>query len=169
MTRPTVLDAQQDRQFGLVVLFSREVDVSRIDPAHVFTLESPNPFSPGEARELGLRCRCPVAGRVLPVEVVAESNGLIEMAQELPGVQFAKAVAFVPEKSFPTLTRLVLERAEGEDMVVRIHGEFVVDADGRAVDAEFTRAELPTGDRPAGSPVGVQGGLFQSWFRAVVG
>ena len=53
--------------------------------------------------------------------------------------------------------------------MVRLNGEFVVDEDGRAVDAEFTRAELPTGDRPAGSAFGVQGGLFQSWFRVVVG
>ena len=52
---------------------------------------------------------------------------------------------------------------------MRLQGEFVVDSDGRAVDAEFTRAELPTGDRPSGSKFGVQGGLFQSWFQAVLG
>jgi hypothetical protein len=34
----------------------------------------------------------------------------------------------------------------------------------RAIDAEFVRAELPTGDRPKGSPFGIQGGLFESWF-----
>jgi hypothetical protein len=33
------------------------------------------------------------------------------------------------------------------------------------VDGEFVRAELPPGDRPAGSDVGIQGGLFESWFR----
>jgi DNA uptake protein ComE-like DNA-binding protein len=40
---------------------------------------------------------------------------------------------------------------------------------GRAIDAEFVRAQLPTGDRPASPPpaaaLGVQGGLFESWFR----
>jgi hypothetical protein len=34
----------------------------------------------------------------------------------------------------------------------------------RAIDAEFVRAQLPTGDRPATSPFGIQGGLFESWF-----
>jgi hypothetical protein len=46
----------------------------------------------------------------------------------------------------------------------RVHGDFVLDEQGRAVDAEFTRAQFPTGDRPAGSGFGIQGGLFESWF-----
>jgi hypothetical protein len=41
----------------------------------------------------------------------------------------------------------------------------VLDDAGHAVDAEFTRAEFPTGDRPNGSPYGIQGGLFESWFQ----
>jgi hypothetical protein len=40
----------------------------------------------------------------------------------------------------------------------------VLDSKGKAVDAEFARAELPTGDHPNGSVFGVQGGLFESWF-----
>ena len=52
---------------------------------------------------------------------------------------------------------------------MRLNGEFVIDDKGRAVDAEFTRAELPTGDRPGGSAFGAQGGLFQSWFNVVIG
>ena len=33
------------------------------------------------------------------------------------------------------------------------------------LDAEFARAEFPTGDRPHGSDLGIQGGLFESWFE----
>jgi len=43
-------------------------------------------------------------------------------------------------------------------------GDAVVDANGRAVDAEFTRSQLPSGDRPTGTEAGVQGGRFESWF-----
>jgi len=59
----------------------------------------------------------------------------------------------------------VLRKNELEFLAVRLHGEFVIDDEGRAVDTEFTRAQLPTGDHPQGSAFGVQGGLFQSWFR----
>ncbi|MCG8461825.1 MAG: helix-hairpin-helix domain-containing protein, partial [Holophagales bacterium] len=49
-------------------------------------------------------------------------------------------------------------------LVIRILGDHVLAEDGRAIDAEFVRGQLPTGDRPAGSRVGVQGGFFESWM-----
>lgn len=164
--RPNVIDGQGRERVGLVVLFSREVDAARVDAEHVFTVDAPNPFAPGQAIELGLRCRCPVLGVVEPVEILAENNGLIEMAQVTPGAQFSKAIAFI----FDEVVERLVERFDGRgDFGMRLNGEFVVDSDGRAVDAEFTRAELPSGDRPQGSAFGVQGGLFQSWFLAVLG
>ena len=42
--------------------------------------------------------------------------------------------------------------------------EFVIDTHKRAVDGEFERVAFPTGDRPDGSPFGIQGGTFESWF-----
>lgn len=48
---------------------------------------------------------------------------------------------------------------------IEVLGDHILD-DGdppRAIDAEFTRVALPTGDRPAGNPRGVQGGHFVSW------
>jgi competence protein ComEA len=47
---------------------------------------------------------------------------------------------------------------------VRIRGDAIIDVSDRAVDAEFVRSQLPTGDRPLGSDAGVQGGTFESWF-----
>ena len=164
--RRIVIDEQGVERHGLVVLFSREVDASRMDAAHVFTVDAPNPFAPGQAQELGLRCRCPLHGDVQPVEILSEAGGLIDQARVIPGAQFAKAVAFVFDDVVESLVKMLQDRA---DLAVRINGEFVVDDQGRAIDAEFTRAELPTGDRPSGSDFGVQGGLFQSWFLAVLG
>jgi competence ComEA-like helix-hairpin-helix protein len=48
---------------------------------------------------------------------------------------------------------------------VHLRGDFVMDVEGRAIDAEFVRAELPTGDRPKGVEFGIQGGHFESWLR----
>jgi hypothetical protein len=56
------------------------------------------------------------------------------------------------------------------DVWVKLRGDFVLEPNGkRAIDAEFVRGSLPTGDRPAGSAFGIQGGLFESWagFRGV--
>ena len=44
-----------------------------------------------------------------------------------------------------------------------IHGDVVIDERERAIDIELLRAELPGGDRPAGSEIGLQGGRFESW------
>ena len=50
------------------------------------------------------------------------------------------------------------------DLWILLRGDFVLDSKGKAVDAEFARAELPTGDHPKSSVFGIQGGLFESWF-----
>jgi hypothetical protein len=63
---------------------------------------------------------------------------------------------------------LVAELVDGR-FEVELRGDFILDAEGRAIDAEFVRGELPTGDRPAederSENVGVQGGRFDSWFQ----
>ena len=116
----------------------------------------------------GLWCRCNVHGLVIPVEVHVNPDGLILDAREVPPV-VARAAAFI-------LPDGVLDRINRRDigeLWVTLHGDFVMDAvrdnankwvPNRAIDAEFVRADLPTGDRPKGSDVGVQGGTFHSWF-----
>ena len=164
-----ISDPQGERHDGLVLVFSRPVDVTLIDAVHVFTVDAPDPFDREAALEFGMRCRCPVAGDVFPVKVTGVTNGVVDSADITPGVQFSEAVAFVFKDSVTSLVRVIEELynqlEEQPTFVVRLQGEFVLDEEGRAVDAEFTRAELPTGDHPSGSKFGVQGGLFQSWFN----
>jgi hypothetical protein len=45
-------------------------------------------------------------------------------------------------------------------------GDFVKDNTGKAISSEFVRAELPTGEIPSGSNIGLEGGIFVSWFTA---
>jgi hypothetical protein len=52
----------------------------------------------------------------------------------------------------------------GAEIRVRLRGDFVLDATGLAVCSEFVRAQFPTGEIPAGSGLGLEGGLFFSWF-----
>jgi collagen triple helix repeat protein len=160
-----VVDADGNRRLGVVISFTREVDASLIDADHVFTVDAPRPPEDNRFGDL-YRCRCPLSGTVEPVQVLNVSNGVIDAAEVTPGTQFATAVAFI----FPEMVQELIQMFDGTaDFWVRLQGEFVVDVDRRAVDAEFTRAELPTGDRPAGSEFGVQGGLFQSWFVPALG
>jgi hypothetical protein len=163
---------------GVAIEFSRKVIVSlpgspgsvpnEIDADHVFQLL---------VREQGqdsvlVICRCPLAGGlVLPATVTGtDPAGIITSAKvETSGPAAAAAVYIISD--------LALGRLQGQELWVVLRGDFVREAipvrgpdgavtvtAGRAIDAEFVRGELPTGDRPAGSIFGVQGGMFESWF-----
>jgi hypothetical protein len=172
------------RSPGIVIGFTGDVRVSAIDPAgvvvrfvdaeHVFQVLVESDLEGVNARR-GLLCRCPIRGTVVPVDldldgagrIVLDVNGRIDRARERPPGD-ARGIAFLFEGS--EMAGLV---AGGRisDLWAVLRGDFVTDVAGRAVDAEFARAELPTGDRPGNNPpnpaskFGVQGGLFESWFR----
>jgi hypothetical protein len=142
------------------------VFVKALDADHIFTVEAPNPSAPDAAQQW-FRCRCANRGQVVPVEVASvDGAGRIDKALIRPGAGTADAIAFLLDEAF---VGEVLRERRLDDLWIRMQGEFVVDIDERAIDAEFTRAELPSGDRPRGSAFGVQGGLFQSWFEPILG
>ena len=158
---------QETLKHGVVIGFTDVVQVSTAtatklgttDPVHVFTVDAPNLRIPA-ATQLGFACRCPAVGDVFAVKVVqVDPDGRIARAVTVTDPE-AKALAFVFSDPF---VKNVIEQIPS-DLGVQLHGDFVVDHEGRAVDAEFVRADLPTGDHPKGSPFGIQGGLFRSWF-----
>ena len=59
----------------------------------------------------------------------------------------------------------VLENLPSAQIDVVLRGNFVMDEEGRAVDAEHVRGQLPSGDRPGNAAIGVQGGRFESWLE----
>jgi len=91
--------------------------------------------------------------RIASAQVVLTATGLIESD--------GSGVAWCFDTRIPGDFGTLMEMS---DLWVLLRGDFVVDTNGRAIDAEFVRAELPTGDRPSGDKHGVQGGLFESWF-----
>jgi len=146
----------------VVIAFTGEISLDGIDPVHVFQVEAPHLDLQGENKRLGYACRCPVLGTVVPVDPTIAGN-LVTSAQVLQGVDRAKAIAFVFD---PAFVNTLLE-FDLSDLWVRLRGDFVLDTGEppRAIDAEFVRHEFDTGDRPRGSDVGVQGGIFESWFE----
>lgn len=167
------IGAAEVRVPGIAIVFSRGVRVFDagppvqilIDAKHVFEVLTRDPQNDGL-----LLCRCPVRGQVIPFtwEPRVDPNTTpISWTNDTliatPG-PVAQGIAFV----FDDETLKLLNQQD--DVWVRLRCDFVVDVDGRAVDGEFVRAELPTGNRPdrlgarPPGPLGIQGGLFESWF-----
>jgi hypothetical protein len=154
---------------GLVIGFTADVQVSKtIDPDHVFQVLVNH--SNEEDTRRGLVCRCAIRGRTVPVKlkldgqgkIVLNAAGHIDTASEVPAGN-ARGVAFLLDgENFPIVGEILA--AKVNNLWILLRGDFVLDTNEKAVDAEFTRAELPTGDHPKNSAFGVQGGLFESWF-----
>ncbi len=97
---------------------------------------------------------------LLPVAVKSAEaeDGLVTVATEIPGPR-ATAVAFL-------LSEAAFKFIQDKKLLIQLKGDFVRDETGkRAIDAEFVRGELPTGDRPREHKLGLQGGRFESWVR----
>ena len=157
---------------GLVIQFSRPVHVInhfdpfnpnfQIDSEHVFQVLAR--YDPdGQNSQLGYICHCPIRGGIVPVDnFVFDADGRIIQAEEIISLTAPGAAFIFDQSTQSTGYNFIIEGLS--DVQVRLLGDFVIDETLKAIDAEFLRAEFPTGDRPSGSPVGVQGGLFESWF-----
>lgn len=166
---------------GLVIGFTGPISFldiwnKPIDSEHIFQVLVPASPVPAEIG-LGFLCRCPIRGTVIPVSYRAD-RGLIFSAEEVTPPddrRHPRGIAFLfTQDSIDYFGRLNAD----VDLWVQLRGDFVLDAGSpgrppRAIDAEFVRAELPTGNRPdrvgtrPPTELGMQGGLFESWFTIV--
>jgi competence ComEA-like helix-hairpin-helix protein len=122
--------------------------------------------------ENGLRCRCVWPGAVIPVQPINDdADGRITEAEEILSPRAPAAAFLIGGESEDEIIQNLqkIQKTDLPELWVRLRGDFVIEDTGkrRAIDAEFVRAELPTGDRPKGSEHGIQGGLFESWFTVV--
>lgn len=142
---------------GVVIGFTNDVQVSLLSDyaEHVFQVLIEHDQ---HLRQRGVICRCPVVGKVVPVTFTTDSSGHFIESVTLVSDNKAPGLAFIFDPKF------VGTIVEAKEFWVRLRGDFVIGENKKAIDAEFVRATLPTGDRPAGSKYGVQGGLFESWF-----
>jgi DNA-binding beta-propeller fold protein YncE len=163
---PIKMGPHQTR-FGIVIGFSAEVETRTIDAEHVFEVLLHH--SKPEEEKIGFVCWCAIRGEIVPVTPTA-SGVVITKAEKVQSGTVSRAVAFVPAESI--LNWLRRSERSSPNLWVRLRGDFVLDTQNppRAIDGEFVRRDLPTGNRPydpvAGSylDLGIQGGLFESWF-----
>ncbi len=96
---------------------------------------------------------------IVPVSPVINAAGLIVSATRVNTVSASGAAFLLSTEAFRAVW--------GQRLLVVLKGDFILDETGdRAIDAEFVRAELPTGHSPKGGLYGIQGGRFESWFVA---
>ncbi len=140
---------------GFIIGFTGVVVTTRIDHDHVFQVAIKN-----RTREnnIPVFCRCYLEGEVIPVTNLQDNAfDVIGFADE--SVSPADGIAFIPQRQvIDNLFKL-------DDLFITLRGDFITDISNRAIDAEFVRGSLPTGDRAQGSSYGIQGGTFESWFR----
>lgn len=150
---------------GIVIEFSDLVQMLGIDSRHVFQVLGEHPDFDDALPKIYV-CRCALIGRTVSVKVTNVNGNVITEASEI-GDLIVPAVAFVFDEELKVLDQFrdLLQRlGKPVEFWVSLRGDFVKDQNNRAIDAEFVRAGLMTGDRPAGADVGIQGGLFESWF-----
>jgi hypothetical protein len=158
----------QPRRRGIVVAFTNPVDTRTIDADHVFQILIDHDR---DLNGLGLHCRCAIEGQTVPVEAHFTGTGGLITSATRSAQPLVDAVAFLLPNEPRGPLREVLAR--GGEFWIMLRCDFVIDRNGKAVDGEHVRAQLPSGDRPAppdpASKLGIQGGLFESWFQVLRG
>ena len=176
-----VADAEAQDVLGLAVAFGVEPLAPRLeesDDGLELTIGGPGTvqgpsltnntfrvFTETSSNGMGLSSRFSVEPQVvLPlVDVALNASGRGTSGFIDPDSRGARGALFVIGRE-----RIeVLLNREVQHLDVLIRGDAILDVEGRAIDAEFVRSALPTGDRPAAATAGVQGGRFESWFSLV--
>jgi hypothetical protein len=169
-----ISDQYENEDVAVVVAFDGPVRMPNGGP-RVFELLTLDPES--DRSKSGLECWCSLVGRVLGVtEVEDDGAGFVKGARvhtidegEAPETYVGLAFLFGDRPGGDMHYAGEVLREKGGQVRVRLHGDFVIDEDGNSIAAAFVRGELPTGDlrpRPVanGTPAGLQGGVFESWF-----
>jgi len=140
---------------SIALAFSNPVDITQIDPMYVLQVwvSETNPSSvPLSVQWTQL------LGTIVPLKFAAgdiDASGRILHATVATS-EPADGVAFVVQKV----------AGQFNNVKIVFLGDFVKDGSKRAISSEFVRAELPTGEIPSGSDIGLEGGIFVSWFTA---
>ena len=165
--------------FGFVVAFSGPITVPSTEDAwHIFeVLIDPQQAADvvkGFRNPLPIAANAPGAGvqaQVIPVNVTSPSplnaGDVITGATQISAAT-TQALALVIERGSLFEALLVAMRQSNAqlDTRVRLRGDFLLDTavPPRAISADFVRADLPTGERPKGSGLCLEGGTFESWL-----
>ncbi len=144
----------------MVAFVGGKVKVPEVMDPHVFEMTIPGNV---KIQSATFTTECHVPGQVVPVAFKAGQivGTLINGATVIPRPTDAAGLAFVP--AFPKGTEQSA-LLKGADVRVYFRGDYVLDTNTKAVCCEFVRAQFPTGEIPPGPDMGLEGGLFFSWF-----
>jgi YVTN family beta-propeller protein len=146
---------------ALVVAFSGDVQVPQFMDPHVFEMTLPGNVM---IQSFPFKAECHVAGTVVPVSFAVGDivGNKISGATVIAGPTLARGLALIP--NFPPGINFEAF-IKGADVRVYFRGDYVIDKNKKAVCCEFVRAEFPTGEIPPGPDMGLEGGMFFSWFE----
>jgi DNA-binding beta-propeller fold protein YncE len=157
--------AGADRLPGFVIAFNGPIQTpSANDALHIFQVLL-DPQARADQTE-GFQNLCVILGSVIPVNAtVPPMSNLVTSATAISGPT-TSALAFVFDVNTPTFKRILggLDNQGSFDVWIRLRGDFLLDKSGKAVSAEFVRADFDTGERPPKSGLCLEGGTFESWL-----
>jgi hypothetical protein len=161
---------------AFVIAFNGQVSVpAPLDNAHIF---DPHIFQVlidptfGQDQKVGYENPCAFTGYVLPVTATVNNNNLVTAAAPITTTPAStQALAFIFDSTTLSYTQIVDGPSMILDAWIRLRGDFLFDTNNpqpRAISAEFVRAQFPTGERPQGSGLCLEGGTFESWVNVKV-
>ncbi len=135
--------------------FTAQVDITQIDPMYVMQVwvSETNPANAAASVQW-----TQLLGEIVPLTFASgdiDASGKILHATKATS-EPADGVAFVLQKV----------DMQFDNVKIVFLGDFVKDGSKRAISSEFVRAEFPTGEIPSGVDIGLEGGIFVSWFTA---
>ena len=147
---------------GFVVAFNGDVQTpSANDAAHILQVLL-DPRAPTDQAQ-GFQNLCVMLGSVIPVKATIAGN-IVTNATPIVGSPTTRALAFLFRTDTELFNNIRVGKLGNLDVLIRLRGDFLLDAKGRAISADFVRADFDTGERPKGSGLCLQGGTFESWL-----
>jgi DNA-binding beta-propeller fold protein YncE len=147
---------------GFVVAFNGDVQTPTAnDAAHILQVLL-DPRAPADQPQ-GFQNLCVMLGSVIPVKATISGN-LVTNATSIVGSPTTRALAFLFRTDTELFNNIKTGKLGNLDVLIRLRGDFLLDTTGRAVSADFVRADFDTGERPKGSGLCLQGGTFESWL-----
>jgi DNA-binding beta-propeller fold protein YncE len=147
---------------GFVIAFNGDVQTpSANDAAHILQVLL-DPRAPTDQAQ-GFQNLCVMLGSVIPVKATIAGN-IVTNATPIVGSPTTRALAFLFRTDTELFNNIRVGKLGNLDVLIRLRGDFLLDAKGRAISADFVRADFDTGERPKGSGLCLQGGTFESWL-----
>jgi DNA-binding beta-propeller fold protein YncE len=149
--RTVQITGRNSPELGIVIEFTNPIDITQIDTLYVLQVYV-SEWIPSTGATFVQWTQ--LTGTITPVNIGAvNATGQITQVS-VAAAEPAPAVLFSAQK-IP---------AAFNNVKVRLLGDFVIDSSKRAICSEFVRSQLPTGEIPADSDIGLEGGTFESWF-----